>query len=408
MRQYSKILLTALSAASLASLATLIANSLFYRVLSDADATAYGVFVSWVQLITLIASLGQAGLITRIYNLHPFNHFNWRADLQVSLLWSLPGTLLLSLLAYLLNGFSAPAIMLLMLCGIFGIATLHLSNIQSTHRHFVTATFWVRFANSLLVIPALLAVLIPNSLSLLGLLSLQSIAMGFTTWLAWRYSVQHVQPGTQQVRPRQRRYGIVMMLSITSTIVPDQILIALGGALLLESDMAAWLGLSTLFRPIQLLNHVVSTILITEVTRRDRLPHRLIMLAVCVLVLLMLVSSLLILPPLSSWLYDGRYDFAHGILFWIALANVLDFAEIVPRAFVSGRLPERILNQFFAIQVLIGIVGGILGTALMANNGLLGACIGVALIFVMRLAVSLLMYVRYRHSPLLMRVQASA
>lgn len=387
-RRWLRVMGTTVGSTAVASAASLAASTILLRVLPTEDAGAFALLSTLVQTIILIGGLGQSSLIIRLYSQQPLGHYNWRHDLSLVTLVTFPAILALSLImirVYVLD--MLPATYLL-LAGLAGSLILCAGQMLNSQRHYQWGNVLLRLPNSLMLLPAAaIFVLLPLrrlDITLSTQIVTYLLTIGISLLLLWR----RTRRGSAVIRARQLGQGLIFVASVSSTVIADQVLLSAAGFSVTAGDLAAFAALSLLFNPVQLLQNVFSKVLITEFAREKSVNYRRIVVQLGVVCLVLVTAATLVLPPIARWLYAGRYDSAFFLIIWLGLANGLDLAEVIPRSYIFGVAPTRVLNRFILAQVIIAVIGLAAGIALIVQYGILGVAVGAALIFVLRLVIS--------------------
>src|SRR3989304_7664639 len=170
----------ATAVAAFATLFTLLANVLILRLLPVDQAGQYALLTALVPVLALIGGLGQPGLLMRRYSLRPPGHFDWAADALRTLAFSLPGLGLCVPAAVMLYPLSLGSIAFLAAAAPLLVMAQSAASLLNAPRFYLGSTLLVRLPNSLMILPALLALLAPNRAELGVFLGAHLAAIGLT------------------------------------------------------------------------------------------------------------------------------------------------------------------------------------------------------------------------------------
>ena len=143
-----------IATSAVTSTLTFIATISLYRQLHLNDAGILTLVLAIVQLLMMVAGLGQPTLIQRMYSQTTDTEFNWPRDLSFSILVSFPFIILISTLATYKYGITSFHVMLIIFAATMQIAILTESQMLSAMRHYAWANLLLRMPNSLLIVPA--------------------------------------------------------------------------------------------------------------------------------------------------------------------------------------------------------------------------------------------------------------
>jgi O-antigen/teichoic acid export membrane protein len=395
-RYWARTIGGALGMTGMTSLLTFVASTIFYRTLPVSDAAQYGLFLNISQLLMFFCTLGQANYLRRVYVREPLGIYRWRVDTTITMLISAPMVILCVAGVGIVYQFPLWMVMLLAFCTICATFLWVSSELLASQRHYIIAGISQRIPNALMLLPAVLTLIFVPLANLQLILIAQSIVLLIGVVVMVVYQQKNIPNGTKIIPLKNRLYGLVMLVGMSSTLAPDYGLVAMGGLLLADLPMASFLALTTLFRPVQLFHNVVYQITSTEVSRNRELQYSRLFMVFGGLFALIMIGGALVIPILSSLAYDGRYDFASFLIPYIAFSNAVDVAEILPRGYLYANAPNRLLNVFILWQACLSVLGLLIGLVLIGTQGLLGLVIATAFGMSARCAVSYIYFYRLR------------
>ncbi len=357
---------------ALASLFTLLANILIYRMLPGPDAGQFALLVSLVRFLPVLATFGQPALMMRLYSHQPAGHYHWPRDLAGMMGFSLPlfaltavGTALLYHLGLWEVAFVVTGVFLLSLA-------LAVANLLNALRHYVWAVLLLRLPNSLMIVPALVVILLPRLAGTGFLLGAQLAAIVVTLGIGVALLARRAPVGTETIPLSMRWHGLGFGFLSGANLLLDQGLVAIAGAVIPPEPLAGFAAVEALVRPLYTLQGISRYTLAVETVRRRQMRVTATLLALLGLAAVAGVVLALLLPMVLPLIYAGRYDTYTGLAVPIVLMGSLLLAEAFPRSFVIGRAPLDRLNLYTASQVLIAVVGLGLVVALSLRHGIMG------------------------------------
>ncbi|GAB4467446.1 MAG: hypothetical protein Kow00124_00300 [Anaerolineae bacterium] len=358
---------------TLASLFTLLANILIYRILPGPQAGQFALLVSLVRFLPVLATFGQPALMMRLYSHQPAGHYHWPRDLAGMMGFSLPlfalvtaSTTLLYRLALWEIAFVVAGVFLLSLA-------LAVANLLNAQRHYVWAVLLLRLPNSLMIIPAVLVMLLPRLAGVGTLLAAQLLAIGVTLGIGVALLAHRSPIGAEAIPVRLRWQGLGFGFLSGTNLLLDQGLVAIAGAVVPPGPLAAFAAVETLIRPLYTLQGISRYTLAVETVRHRQMKVTATLLSLLGLAAVVGVVLALLLPALIPVVYAGRYDDYIGLALPVVLMGSLLLAEAFPRSFVIGRAPLDRLNLYTASQVLVALIGLGLVVGLGMRQGIMGA-----------------------------------
>jgi O-antigen/teichoic acid export membrane protein len=358
--------------AGAATVLTFVAILIFFRSLSQKDAGQLTLLFAILQTLLLVGSLGQPSLIVRLYSRKPRGHFNWPRDLRYSAGFSIPLIFAGSLLAqriyalstghtfYIFAGASAFAVM------------INASSVLSSQQLYIWAIPILRVPNALLIVPAVAFAVEPEIANLETVLTSNLLFIGLTAVLAIYLLSRLVPSGITSLSLRSRLQGLVFLASSSSSLIPEQGLIAIAGIMIAPEALAIYAALALLLRGFEFLADVMSKVLSTELLKREIPNYGNLFIGLVVMILGMGAVAVVATPTVSRWIYAGRYDHGAGLIGWLVLAGMFRLSETLPRGYITGHASDKQLRSVISARILIGLVGAILGVVLISKLGLIG------------------------------------
>ena len=398
-RQWLTALGGATAVAAFATLFTLLANVLILRLLPVDQAGQYALLTALVPVLALIGGLGQPGLLMRRYSLRPPGHFDWVADTLRALAFSLPGLGLCVAAAAMLYPLSLGSIAFLGAAAPLLVLAQSAASLLNAHRFYVGSTLLVRLPNSLMILPALLALLAPRLAQLGILLGAHLVAIGLTLAAGVALLARHVPRGKATIAGRDRWEGLSLGVLAGTHLLLDEGLLAIAGSVVSPNSVAAFAAIEAFVRPLYLLQNVTLRVLTVEVVRDLRLRPRRIALALWGGGALLAAGLILLLPFVIPWVYSGRFDEFIGLGAPLALMGGLLLTETLPRSTLVGRGSSKDLRRFATAQTLIALAGVALILVLARSQGILGAAWAGAVVAGLRTVAAYGFYLSGRWRP---------
>ncbi len=368
----------------LPSIATLTSSVLIFRLLPQAQAGEFALLIAIAQTLSLLAGLGQGTLLRRLYGLQPFGHFDWRRDLCRTLLLTAPVASALSLIVNRIYNFNAGHT-LFIFTATLGIITLaNISQILSSQRHYVWGSMLARLPYSLLLVVMLPIAFVFEGARLryvmISYLTLTLLATALGILLLRRF----VRCGAAHVTLPERRQGIAFIITSLTYNLPEEGLFSIAGMLLDSSQLAVIAALSLFLRPFGVLYDALSQILLTELARHERPRYGRMFIALFGLSGAMAAGAIVLIPPVASLLYAGRYNAFFSLVPWLVAGAAMQLVEVLPRSQITARADNRRLNSYVGAHALIAVFGIGLAVGLITRTGLFGLAQGITLIYFTR------------------------
>lgn len=358
--------------AGAATVLTFVAILIFFRSLSQKDAGQLTLLFAVLQTTLLVGSLGQPSLIVRRYSRKPRGHFNWPRDLRYSAGFSIPLILAGSLFAQRIYTFST-VYTLYIFAGASAFSVLiNASSVLSSQQLYVWAIPILRVPNALLIVPAVAFAVEPAMANLETVLASNLFFIGLTTVFAIFLLSRLVPSGIASLSLRSRLQGLVFLASSSSSLIPEQGLIAIAGIMIAPEALAVYAALTLLLRGFEFLADVMSRVLSTELLKREVPSYVNMLIGIAAMTLGMGAVAIVATPAISRWIYNGQYDHGAGLIGWLVLAGMFRLSETLPRGYISGHASDKQLRNVISARILIGLVGAAFGIVLISNLGVIG------------------------------------
>ena len=364
---------------AVASALSLLGISLILRSLSDEEAGAFALLQALVQTIGLVAAMGFPTVVTRRYSRPIGNGYDWRRDTAGTVVFAmapLTGAIVLARLAYEL-----PEAQLAFLFG-SGAALVVLwvfSSMLSASGHYTWSSLIVRVPSALLLPIGLGSLFLPALRQLNTVIILQLAGTGVTVILA-SYLMAQLLPRTGgAITLRERLQGIPFLLSSAILLIPDHVVVALGGAILTAPQLATYAAIAVLLRPFRLIRAVLSMVMMPELIKRQRQHYWRLAVGLWGLAIAAALAAILLTPLVARWFYAGKYQEGYSLVPLLALAGVAHLTSVLPKSHLYGTAQSAFLNRFISAQVA-GLGAALLvGGVLIARLGTVGLALAVIL-----------------------------
>ncbi len=370
---------TAVSA--LTSLLSLAASAVILRTLPVADAGRFALIASLVQVIAVVGAVGQPGLMMRLYSHQGAGHFNWLRDVWGALRFSLP-LLALGVVGCALGyGLSFPHGLVLAGGTVLLTVSHSAAHILNSQRHYTWSAMLLRLPMGLMVLPALVVVIAPETARLNLMLGALVASVGVTVLAALGRLHACVARGATAIDWRVRWHGVGFGALAITHLLPDQGLVIIAGAAVAPEELAAYAALSVLVRPIVLVRSVLQPLLAVEIVRRPQLRGGRVAVGVWAGTITLTGVAIIAGPAAASFVYGGRYDELSGLVVPLAVASGLLLGEVLPRSYVVGRAAQARLNQYVLVQLAIAGLGAAVAVMAAVTYGVTGvawAGVGIA------------------------------
>ena len=328
------------------SLLTLIGLSLLYRELRVSEAGLLALLLALADILSLVALLGLGTTITRLYAASKPGLLDWPADLAGTLGYALPIIALGSAAFLTFYSFSAEVGLYLMALSTLGTLLAAAYSMLNSQGSYAWSAFFVRAPKSILLLPGLVGLLGLAELRLIDVLAVYLFSTGLALALALLLLLRVLGRGRLRISSKQRIEGLAFMVTGTTNLLSDQGLIAVAGRILPLDQLAAFAAVAVLMRPFRLLRGILAMILAPDLVRFRRLSYGRLLAGLWGLALFCGVAAAILVPPIATRFYGGRYEEAMSLIPYLAVAGALLVAVVLPRADLAVRAPIRIVNRF--------------------------------------------------------------
>jgi O-antigen/teichoic acid export membrane protein len=397
-RRWVGLTLTPFAITAFAGVLSLIGTALLLRSLPVDQAGLLALLLALVESFSLIGSLGQPSMITRLYSASDRGHFDWPRDLAATLGFALIPLGVALAIASIVYDLELVHIVYLAANSLLLIALSSGCFMLNGYGHYKWASTLLRLPNALLLIPGLFTVTSVLSARLPVVLGVYSVGLVLTLVALLAFLLRSLPKGQNRITVQQRFEGLVFLASTGIAFLPDQGLVAIAGAFLQPERLAIYAAIAVLLRPFNVASYILSSIMTPELVRRQRRSYRRLVLGLWAVALSSAVVGAVLGPPVAHWVYSGRYDAGLGLMPILALAGGLQIAAVLPKSDLGGRAPMALLRRLVFV-LLAGLsvltVGGFL---LIARLNILGIAITGAALNTLRNAVSYLFWARFRLS----------
>ncbi|MEE9216989.1 MAG: hypothetical protein V3U32_06085 [Anaerolineales bacterium] len=389
------------TAAVAAALGTLLATVILLRLLPGAEAGHFVLILAVLQTLGMVANLGQNNVLTRRYSVQPLGAHDWPRDLGASLIIAAPVILAGTLVAARLYDLPTAYWVFLLVALILRVPLHAMAYMLTAKRHYTWGNLLLRLPNSLLILPALVLLFIPELATLNPVLLWLLVSLVLVNLLGLALLVHHFPRGTLTITLRQRADGLILLASTGTQNLPNNGLVALAGAILLPAQLATFAAMAVLMRPFRLLSNILVMILTPELIRQYRPSYTRMLIGILGLAALAGVFTAIVGPPLASWVYAGRYDDGITLIPILVLAGSLRLAGSLPRSYLLGRARTSTLNRYVVVMAIAVLVALLLGILLTDRLGIVGLAVGITLIELANASLNyLFLRVAHRQEPL--------
>ena len=381
----------------LAGSATFLALIVLYRRLDLNDAGTLTLVLATVQVVMMVAGLGQPTLILRLYSRTSVGEFNWPRDLAISIILSFPLILLICMAASLLYEIRGLHIVLIFIAAASQLAILAQSQMLNASKRYAWGNALLRLPNSLLILPALALLLLNIKSEIDTVLILYSAltACAFLIGLILLYL--YIPRGRHEIAWKDRMNGVIFLFTQSSYSLPEQGIVAIAGGLLPPPLLAIYGAMAVILKPIDLLSSVLRSILTSELIREHDKNRSTLFLGLWLTGLLTMGLTVLFGAGVMNVIYASRYAEGTILIPWLGLAGLFRLVEILPRSYIIGISGQADLRRFVLWQVLVAIIVLAIGGWMVSNKGVVAIALTMVLIQACRFFVSSRFY-RRTHS----------
>jgi len=381
---------------ALMSLATLAGFSLLYRGLPLPDAGTLALVISLSDIVGLLALVGLGTVVTRLYASSGAGVYNWPLDLGGTAAYAVP--LIVVTTWGLCRLYSFPAWIGLYLFGLTALGALLSAAyaMLNSQGHYAWSAFLIRAPNTALLLPGLATLWVPVGPRLDFSLAVALGATLLCLLAGVAILVRTLPRGPRRISARQRAEGLAFMVTNATDMLSDQGLIAVAGKVLVMSQVAAFAAVAILLRPFRLVRGILSMILAPDLLRFRRTSYVRLMAGVWGAAAVCGVATAIVIPPLATRFYGGRYPEAMSWIPYLALAGVLLIGCMPARTDLSVRAPIGTMNRFAVVYLASMLIVLGLGVTGMATTGAIFLALTVVLLEVTEVGVSYGFWFRFR------------
>lgn len=343
---FNPILVTGLAAAP-----TLIGNLIIFRSLPVQAAGTYNLVLVFSALVLMLGLLGQNTVILRYYSGQEPGVYRWRRDLLTGSLLSLPVLLLASVAIELFTRTSSVVTGVTAVNALLLVITVQGAAMLSAHGHYSLGSMLPRLSNSAMIIPGIVGLVAPLPLGLvLGVFLGGGLISAILTVLLLLWKVPN---GSRTLQLTERRDGLMFMLSSGSGIYVEQGIIGFAQPFVGNAGIAALGAINAPLRVYDLIRTTLYPVLQAEVNRRNHPRYRQVFLLLAGGLLVAGLVTLLGLPPLLDWLYQGRYAASMWLVGPLTAYRLLLILALVPYSHLVGRTGQKTLYTFIWVRTLL-------------------------------------------------------
>jgi O-antigen/teichoic acid export membrane protein len=385
-----------LLATGLASLVTLTAHALLLGSLPTPDAGLFALSMALVETLSLFGALGQVTLITRLYARQQHDSFDWLRDLaRLSLLSTAPiglGVLLL----HVFYPLTPPQLMLVAAATVLTIPVNLSATMLNARLHHTWGALLMRLPNSLLILPAGMALVRSNFNQLDLVLISYTLGAAAVLGLSLLLLARHLPRGSVRISLRQNLEGMIFVVASGSQVLLDQGLLALAGAFLHPTALATFAAIAILLRPFRLVTGILTMVFSPRFIRHDRESYSQPIMGVTTLAIIAAVGAALLTPTIADLIYEGRYASGYGLIPWLAFAGCLLVVRSVPISHLSGRAPTGYINRVVLTESAIVSVVAATSLLVISKLGVLGLVLGLVIGHLTRTVSTFVFWRRFR------------
>lgn len=379
-----------------ASLVTFAAITILLRSLPIDEAGLFALSLALVETLSLVGSLGQSTLITRMYAGVSDDAYDWLMDLIRLVGLSVVPIGLGVLITRLIYPLSNSDLGLIFAAALLSVPVGLAGFMLNSKLHHVWGSLLLRLPNTLLILPALLAYWKPTFNNLANVLALYVLGSAASLALAVSILSTHLRRGRKRITLRQQVEGLVFLIPGGSYLLLDQGIVAIAGAFLDPSRLAAYAAIAILLRPFRLVASILTMVFSPQFIRNDRASYARPLLWLGSLAGAAGLAFILLGPIVADTIYGNRYSSAYSLIPWLALVGVMQVIRTVPTSHMAGRAPQPFINRVILVEAGIVAVLSILTVAALLRAGILGLAIGIAFAHSGRTIASFSLWHRFR------------
>lgn len=383
-------------ATGIASLITFAATTLLLRTLPLDDAGLFAISMALVETLSLVGALGQATLITRLYASAASDGYDWLRDLLRLIALSVPPVALGIVVSSQIYPFSFKPLAFVALAAILTVPVNLSAYMLNAHGHHAWGALILRLPNSLLLIPALLATTAAAFNNLDLVLSAYVIGIALTLAFTILQLYRHLPRGEKRISLRQHLEGTIFLLSAGSQLMLNQGIVAIAGAMLEPAALAAYAAVAILLRPFRLVANILSMVFSPRLIQQDRESFTGPVVALAGLGAIAAAAYLMLGQPIADLIFGSRYQSAYPLIPWLSLVGFLIVIRILPISHMAGRAPVNYINRVISIEAGMVAVSALITVYAIAQMGILGLAIGLALGHAVRAGTTFVLWRRFR------------
>lgn len=357
---------------ALTGLLTLAGMALLLRGLPSREAGTLSLLLALVDTFSLVGSLGQTSLVTRIYGAANRADYDWLLDLSISAGFSVIPVALATLTAALIYDFHLSQLAFLAVTALLTVVNNVGCFMLNGHGHYIVSSFLLRLPNSLLLLAGALATASADWASLPTVLTLYTAGLVLSIGLLLLSLGRLLRRGLARISLRDRFEGLAFFASNSLALLPDQGVVAIAGALISPDRLATYAAMAILLRPFRLVTQVISGVMTPELIRRERPNYRGLLIGVWSLAVGGSLATILLGPAIARWAYGGRYAEGLELIPLLAAVGGLQVMAILPKSDLTGRASMRTFQRLvLSLTVVMGALAA-LSVPLISRGGLFG------------------------------------
>ncbi len=382
--RWSKLLGPPALVTLVASLITLGATVLLFRQLPSEQAGKLAVLLAFVEILSLIATLGHSTVIIRLYSRPNPEGFAWQKDLRTITRNALPIVLIGTIVAALAYDVDLLAVTYIGSTSAVLAPTFALIWMLNAQGHYIWSALLNRLPFSLLAVPALLFVLVPSAVELNVVLGMHVFSVIGVSLLCLMLVRSRIKPGPIRISSAERGQGPYFLANQLSLLLSFQGLFVIAGAIILPARLAVFAAVAVLFRVFRLIASILAMVFPPEIIRASQPPYKRLFVGTVAIAVAGAILTLTLGPTFIQTIYGGKYDDGEFLIFWMALSGVLLVMEVLPRSHIPGKLEWSKLRPFILIQLPVMFAVFVIGLILVVRFELLGIAIATALSLIVR------------------------
>lgn len=390
--------ISAVFANGLTSTATLVSGILILRLLNEYEAGRFTLLYSTGSLVTTFGTLGQVGLLNRIYARSAVPH-DWRRDFLNTALICFVLTAVSALVFSEMYGLFIFELIYLFVYAFTNILSNASGSMLNSQGYYTWAGLLYRLQNALFIFPVLMMMAGWIDATLfIALTSLLMIGV-LCDYLGWVLLKQYMPDGEKIIKFSDRSESISLNLNLMAHSALDPGLVVVAGYFIKGIELAALGGILAFFRPAVLVWFTMMQTLTVEFAREQRFGKRKIFQAILFLTPPLVLISWMAMPWLLHVIYDGKYDLISAASLPVALMIGLLILETIPRSYMNGKANTRLLHIFSLRSVLFAGISICVEILFIRSLGVMGVAWAGVFILLGRNLLGYIMLLQNRHQP---------